>query len=94
LFIAIVLVTGVKCGSSTGPNGGGGAGITTDAQAKAAFGLLKSVGAEVDQQVETDFSGPVSISGTSGTAAVTGEKTSSSTNSNCCVHDAAIESDD
>jgi hypothetical protein len=80
--MAFLLVAAVGCDGSD-PNGpsGSGARVSTQELAEAAFAALRSAAAEVDGQVATDFSAPLSVSGASGTASVTGDKTSTSSSS-------------
>lgn len=83
LELGLLLLTAVNCDGGSDPNdpGGSNARITTQEIAEAAFAYLKAAGEDVDQQVATDFSAPLAISGAAGTASVTGEKTASSSSS-------------
>lgn len=79
-LVTSALMLGAGCDGSNGPNNSK-AKISTDDEAEAAFGALRSAAAEVDGQVATDFSAPLSVAGAAGTASVTGDKTASSSSS-------------
>ena len=55
--------------------------ITTTAAAQSLFSLLKSSGAAVDRQVASTFNGTTSVSGSAGTASVSGQKSNTRTSS-------------
>lgn len=66
------------CPDATGPGGGKGAAtISNDDEAEAAFLALKYAAESIDDQVATNFSGPLSLGG----ASVSGSKTYSSSSS-------------
>jgi len=66
-------------GEDGGGGGGGAKAITTSAEARTLFALLRSSGEAVDLAVTAPFNGSTSVSGSLGRAAVTGKKTSSQT---------------
>ena len=64
--------------------------IESTADAKVAFAYLKAEAEQIDGQVRTNFSAPLSIAGVKGSASVTGSKTSTSTSSSSSMYSSHI----
>jgi hypothetical protein len=77
LAIVCLAVSTTACPGSTEPGGGRNATISNDEEALAAFLALKYAAEAIDDQIATNFTGPLSLSG----ASVSGSKTASSTSS-------------